>query len=154
MVDGDKLHTSLCVKHINYRQPKPCERESEWECVCVCVCLRERESCLVRSAPYSCFPIQHRSCCYPQFQCFFPPSAAVVPASFNWLIFWQRAGQIGEAGSISRAHQHPQEALSPHSCVRVCACVCVCVCVLVCVGVYIVIEKVPAKWGVGMDGVL
>lgn len=72
---------------------------------------------------------------------FFPPSAAVMPASFNWLIFWQRAGQIGEAGSISRAHQHPQEALSPHS-----ACVCLCV--------YSVIEKVLVKWAVGMDRVI
>lgn len=54
-----------------------------------------------------------------------PPSlslAAVVPASFNWLIFWQRAGQIGEAGSINHVHQHPQEAQSLGS-LRLCVCV-------------------------------
>lgn len=61
-----------------------------------------------------------------------PPNATVMPESFNWLIFWQRAGQIVEVGSISRAHEHPQEALSLHSvctlvwvCLRICACVCI-----------------------------
>lgn len=71
------------------------------------------------------------------------PSATAVPASFNWLIFWQRAGQIGAAGSISHAHQHPQEALSTlYVCVYICSSVCVCV--------YSVMEMVPAKWVIGV----
>lgn len=61
-----------------------------------------------------------------------PPNATVIPASFNWLIFLQRAGQIVEVGSISRAHQHPQEALSLHfvcALVRMCLYICACVCI-------------------------
>lgn len=57
-----------------------------------------------------------------------PPNATVMPASFNWLIFWQRAGQIVEVGSISRAHQHPQEARSLQSVFAL-----VCVCLYLCV---------------------
>lgn len=42
--------------------------------------------------------------------------------------FWQRAGQIGEAGSINHAHQHPQEVLNPNSvCAYACAYIYVCV---------------------------
>lgn len=48
------------------------------------------------------------------------PSDAVVAACFNWLIFWHRNGQSGEAGSISHAHQRPQEAPGTRSRMPLC----------------------------------
>lgn len=67
-----------------------------------------------------------------------PSAPLCCPHSFNWLIFWQRAEQIGESGPIKHTHQHPEQPPSPNF-MRVAVCLCS------------VIEEVLSARGAGVD---